>query len=90
VAWPERYDLLLLLCLGFQAFVVWRGVETLDELKVICLFHVLGVSMGRPVYLQKLSSWYLLVIVSLLIVVELKRTKLRRKGLLLKDRIGHA
>jgi len=225
-----RYDLMLLLCLGFQAFVVWRRIETVDELKVICLFHLLGLSMEivkvrygswnypdaghariggvplfsgfmyasvasfmcqawrrldlvmvrwprqnvavaiaaaiylnfytnlflpdvrwailaalvlafrrtwveytphrirrrmpilvafgliaffiwlaenlgtllsawrypsqhhgwRPVYLQKLSSWYLLVIVSLLIVVELKRAKLRRAGLLLPDRIGHA
>lgn len=225
-----RYDLMLLLCLGFQAFVVWRGVETIDELKVICVFHVLGISMEivkvrygswsypgagyakvggvplfsgfmyasvasfmcqawrrldlvmvrwpsprvavpiaaaiyvnfftnlflpdarwailvallvafrgtwveytpwrvrrrmpillafgliaffiwlaenigtflsawrypsqhhgwRPVYLQKLSSWYLLVIVSLLIVVELKRTKLRRAGLLVPGRIGHS
>ncbi len=225
-----RYDLMLLLCLGFQAYVVWRRIETLDELRVICLFHVLGLSMEivkvrfgswsypgpgyakvlgvplfsgfmyasvasfmcqawrrldlvmvrwprpliavpiaaaiylnfytnlilpdarwailpallvafrrtwveytpcrirrrmpillafgliaffiwlaenvgtflsawrypsqhhgwRPVYLQKLSSWYLLVIVSLLIVVELKRTKLRRAGLLIPGRIGHA
>jgi hypothetical protein len=30
------------------------------------------------------------VIVSLMIVVELKRVKLRRAGLLLPDRIGHA
>jgi len=225
-----RYDLMLLLCIGFQALVVWRGIETLDELKVICLFHLLGLSMEivkvhygswsypgagylriggvplfsgfmyasvasfmcqawrrldlvmvrwpsptvaipiaaaiyvnfytnlflpdarwvilpalllafrrtwveytpsrirrrmpilvafgliaffiwlaenigtflaawrypsqhhgwQPVYLQKLSSWYLLVIVSLLIVVELKRTKLRRAGLLVPGRIGHA
>jgi hypothetical protein len=40
--------------------------------------------------LQKLSSWYLLVIVSLLIVVELKRAKLRRAGRLVPGRIGHA
>ncbi|HEX5135566.1 MAG TPA: DUF817 domain-containing protein [Planctomycetota bacterium] len=225
-----RYDLMLLLCLAFQAFVVRRRIETVDELKVICVFHLLGLSMEivkvhygswsypgpgvakvlgvplfsgfmyasvasfmcqawrrfdlvmvrwprpavavpiaaaiygnfftnlfvpdlrwailpalflafgrtwveytpcrvrrrmpilvtfgliaffiwlaenigtflsawrypsqhhgwRPVYLQKLSSWYLLVIVSLLIVVELKRTKLRRMGQLVPGRIGHA
>jgi uncharacterized membrane protein YoaT (DUF817 family) len=225
-----RFDLMLLLCLGFQAFVVWRRIETVDELKVICVFHLLGLAMEivkvrygswsypgagalkvldvplfsgfmyasvasfmcqawrrldlvmvrwprplvavpiaaaiygnfftnlflpdarwailplllvafgrtwveytplrirrrmpilvtfgliaffiwlaenigtflsawrypsqhhgwRPVYLQKLSSWYLLVIVSLLIVVELKRAKLRRAGLLVPGRIGHA
>lgn len=225
-----RYDLMLLLCLAFQAFAVRRRIETLDELKVICLFHLLGLAMEivkvrhgswsypgagvakvmgvplfsgfmyasvasfmcqawrrldlamvswprpavavpiaaaiygnfftnlflpdvrwailplllvafgrtwveytphrvrrrmpilvafgliaffiwlaenigtflsawrypsqhhgwRPVYLQKLSSWYLLVIVSLLIVVELKRTKLRRAGRLVPGLIGHA
>jgi uncharacterized membrane protein YoaT (DUF817 family) len=225
-----RYDLMLLLCLGFQAFVVRRRMETLDELRVVCLFHALGLAMEivkvrygswsypgagfakiggvplisgfmyasvasfmcqawrrldlvmvrwprpgvalaiaaaiylnfftnlflpdirwallpallvafrrtwveytprrvrrrmpillafglialfiwlaenagtflsawrypsqhhgwRPVYLQTLTSWYLLVIVSLMIVVELKRVKLRRAGLLLPDRIGHA
>ncbi|MCK6460990.1 MAG: DUF817 domain-containing protein [Planctomycetes bacterium] len=225
-----RYDLMLLLCLAFQGFAVWRRIETVDELKVICVFHLLGLAMEivkvrhgswsypgpgvakvmgvplfsgfmyasvasfmcqawrrldlvmvrwprpavaapiaaaiylnfftnlflpdvrwailpllllafarttveytpclvrrrmpilvsfgliaffiwlaenigtflsawrypsqhhgwRPVYLQKLTSWYLLVIVSLLIVVELKRAKLRRAGMLVPGRIGHA
>lgn len=40
-----RYDLLLLLCLGMQAFLFYSGMETKDELKVICLFHLLGVVM---------------------------------------------
>lgn len=40
-----RYDLLLLLCLGMQAFMVISGLETRDELKVICLFHILGLIM---------------------------------------------
>lgn len=40
-----RYDLLLILCLAMQAFLYVSGMETKDELKVICLFHVLGVAM---------------------------------------------
>jgi len=40
-----RYDMLLLLCLGMQAFLYFSGMETKDELKVICLFHLLGVVM---------------------------------------------
>ncbi len=40
-----RYDLLLLACLGMQAFMYFSGLETRDELKVICLFHLLGLFM---------------------------------------------
>jgi uncharacterized membrane protein YoaT (DUF817 family) len=40
-----RYDLLLIACLGMQAFMYFSGLETRDELKVICLFHVLGLVM---------------------------------------------
>ena len=37
-----RYDLLLLIAIGIQAGMVWSRLETLDELKAVCLFHVLG------------------------------------------------
>lgn len=40
-----RYDMLLLLCLGMQALLFFSGMETKDELKVICLFHLLGIVM---------------------------------------------
>ncbi len=40
-----RYDLLLLACLCMQIFMYVSGLETRDELKVICLFHVLGLLM---------------------------------------------
>ncbi len=40
-----RYDVLLLLCLAMQAFLYFSGLETKDELKVICLFHLLGLGM---------------------------------------------
>lgn len=37
-----RYDLLLLLCIGIQAFMYFSKLETLDELKVILVFHIIG------------------------------------------------
>jgi uncharacterized membrane protein YoaT (DUF817 family) len=40
-----RYDVLLLACLGMQIAMVVTGLETRDELKVICLFHLLGLAM---------------------------------------------
>lgn len=40
-----RYDLLLIACLCMQAFLYFSGLETRDELKVICLFHLLGLLM---------------------------------------------
>lgn len=50
-----RYDLLLLLCLGMQAFLYFSGMETKDELKVICLFHLLGVVM--EIYKVNHGQW---------------------------------
>ncbi len=40
-----RYDLLLLIALGIQAFMVWTKLETWDELKAISLFHVIGFAL---------------------------------------------
>jgi uncharacterized membrane protein YoaT (DUF817 family) len=40
-----RYDVLLLIAVAIQAWMVWTGRETLDELKAICLFHVLGFAL---------------------------------------------
>jgi len=37
-----RYDLLLIIALAIQAWMVWVKLETWDELKAICLFHVVG------------------------------------------------
>ncbi len=50
-----RYDFLLLLCLGMQAFLYFSGMETKDELKVICLFHLLGVVM--EIYKVNHGQW---------------------------------
>jgi uncharacterized membrane protein YoaT (DUF817 family) len=37
-----RYDLLLIVALAIQGWMVWAKLETVDELKAICLFHVVG------------------------------------------------
>lgn len=37
-----RYDVLLVIALAIQAWLLRTGRESLDELKAICLFHVLG------------------------------------------------
>src|SRR5882724_10587705 len=37
-----RYDTLLIIAVAIQAWMVWAKLETFDELKAICLFHVIG------------------------------------------------
>ena len=37
-----RYNLLLIIAVSIQAGMIWAKLETLDELKAICLFHVVG------------------------------------------------
>ncbi|MYM21316.1 DUF817 family protein [Duganella sp. FT135W] len=37
-----RYDVLLIVALGIQAWMVWAKLETWDELKAVSLFHVVG------------------------------------------------
>jgi uncharacterized membrane protein YoaT (DUF817 family) len=37
-----RYDVLLVIALAIQAWMVWAKLETFDEFKAICLFHVIG------------------------------------------------
>jgi len=37
-----RYDLLLLIAIAIQAWMVWAKIETVDELKAITLFHLIG------------------------------------------------
>lgn len=37
-----RYDLLLVIALGIQTWMMWTKLETWDELKAICIFHVVG------------------------------------------------
>jgi uncharacterized membrane protein YoaT (DUF817 family) len=51
-----RYDLMLILCLAMQIAMVWiLKIETVDELKVVCLFHLLGTTM--EIFKIKMGSW---------------------------------
>lgn len=51
-----RYDYMLLFTVLMQvAMVWWLKMETADELKVICLFHVLGTTM--EIFKVHMGSW---------------------------------
>lgn len=50
-----RYDLILLLCIAGQVFMLISKLETLDEFKVICLFHIIG--LGLELYKVHMGSW---------------------------------
>ena len=50
-----RYDLILICCIAIQWAMVKSKLETLDELKVICVFHLIGLAM--ELYKTHLGSW---------------------------------
>jgi uncharacterized membrane protein YoaT (DUF817 family) len=50
-----RYDFLLLGCLAMQVLMLVTRLETLDELKVICVFHILGLTM--ELFKTHMGSW---------------------------------
>jgi uncharacterized membrane protein YoaT (DUF817 family) len=52
-----RYDVLLAIALGIQAWMVWAKLETLDELKAICLFHVIGFVLEVFKTSSAINSW---------------------------------
>ena len=52
-----RYDLLLLVAIGIQAWMVWAKLETLDELKAITLFHILGFALEVFKTSSTIHSW---------------------------------
>lgn len=52
-----RYDVLLVVALAIQAWMVWSKIETLDELKVICLFHALGFALEAFKTSSGIRSW---------------------------------
>ncbi|WP_166242902.1 DUF817 domain-containing protein [Paenibacillus turpanensis] len=43
--WLPRYDWLLLICLIMQLWMLKSGLETKDELKVITVFHFIGLAL---------------------------------------------
>ena len=52
-----RYDLLLVLALLIQGWMVLSKLETLDELKAICLFHVVGFALEVFKTSGSIQSW---------------------------------
>src|SRR3712207_6255775 len=52
-----RYDLLLLIALLIQGAMVWTGLESLDELKAITLFHVIGFALEVFKTSEGIRSW---------------------------------
>ncbi len=52
-----RYDLLLLIALVIQLGMLLSGVETWDELKAICAFHVLGFLLEVFKTSSGIKSW---------------------------------
>ncbi|WP_421384785.1 DUF817 domain-containing protein [Bacillus salacetis] len=50
-----RYDWLLIICLLMQWWMVRSGLETRDELKVITLFHIIGLAL--ELFKVYMGSW---------------------------------
>jgi len=52
-----RYDVLLIAALAIQAGMVWSKLETWDELKAVCLFHVVGFALEVFKVSGAIASW---------------------------------
>jgi uncharacterized membrane protein YoaT (DUF817 family) len=52
-----RYDVLLILALGIQTWMVWAKLETRDELKAICVFHAVGFALEAFKTSAHIQSW---------------------------------
>lgn len=52
-----RYDALLVIALAIQAWMVWAELETVDELKAISLFHVVGFALEVFKTSGHIQSW---------------------------------
>jgi uncharacterized membrane protein YoaT (DUF817 family) len=52
-----RYDALLLIALIVQFWMVWSKLETTDELKAICIFHVVGFALEAFKVSASIKSW---------------------------------
>jgi uncharacterized membrane protein YoaT (DUF817 family) len=60
LVWPQnaplyRYDFLLIAALIIQGLMLWTRLESLDELKVIALYHVTGTIM--EIFKTHMGSW---------------------------------
>jgi uncharacterized membrane protein YoaT (DUF817 family) len=52
-----RYDTLLVIALAIQVWMVWSKLETMDELKAICLFHMVGFALEVFKTSNGIKSW---------------------------------
>lgn len=52
-----RYDVLLVIAVGIQIFMIWSRLETLDEAKAILLFHVVGFALELFKTSGAIQSW---------------------------------
>jgi uncharacterized membrane protein YoaT (DUF817 family) len=52
-----RYDILLLIALSIQAWMIWTKLETVAELKAICLFHIVGFALEVFKTSGAIQSW---------------------------------
>jgi uncharacterized membrane protein YoaT (DUF817 family) len=52
-----RYDVLLVVALAIQIWMVWDKLETWDELKAVCLFHVVGLALEIFKTSGGIKSW---------------------------------
>lgn len=52
-----RYDALLIIAVTIQAWMVWAKLETLDELRAISLFHVVGFALEVFKTSGSIQSW---------------------------------
>lgn len=52
-----RYDALLLTAIGIQAWMLLAGLETIDEMKAVALFHVVGFALEVFKTSSGIKSW---------------------------------
>lgn len=57
IAGIPRYDALLIVAVAIQVVMVRTGLETMDELKAICLFHAVGFALEAFKVSGSIQSW---------------------------------
>lgn len=55
IPYLPRYDFLLIACILGQIFMLASGLETKDELKTICVFHLIGLAL--EIFKVHMGSW---------------------------------
>jgi uncharacterized membrane protein YoaT (DUF817 family) len=52
-----RYDILLVIALAIQAWMLWAKLETIDEVKAIMVFHLIGFALEVFKTSSGIQSW---------------------------------